>query len=164
MCFFFLYVQIFLNNIITGGFSIVYLVKDSNNSEKQYALKKMYASTKEQINDCENEIKLMKSFKHVNLLPLIYYEQKQIEYGKFEFNLLLEYCSSLYFFNFLYTCNILFFSFIFLFIYIYILFFCLATLVSEMNSSFSSSERMSEVQILYIFEGSFITICYYLHI
>jgi serine/threonine protein kinase len=44
-----------------GGYSIVYLVKDIE-GDKEYALKRMFASSKEQVEDADSEINFMVEF------------------------------------------------------------------------------------------------------
>lgn len=57
------YVIICSNNIIAGGFAIVFLVKSS--SHQRYALKRMYVNNEHDLNVCKREIQIAVSFTYV---------------------------------------------------------------------------------------------------
>lgn len=50
---------IIFNNIIIGGFAIVFLVKSSSG---RYALKRMYVNNEHDLNVCKREIQIAVSF------------------------------------------------------------------------------------------------------
>lgn len=56
------YVIICFNNIIAGGFAIVFLVKSSSG---RYALKRMYVNNEHDLNVCKREIQIAVSFTYV---------------------------------------------------------------------------------------------------
>ena len=56
------YIIICSNNIIAGGFAIVFLVKSSSG---RYALKRMYVNNEHDLNVCKREIQIAVSFTYV---------------------------------------------------------------------------------------------------
>ncbi|EGC35791.1 hypothetical protein DICPUDRAFT_78515 [Dictyostelium purpureum] len=72
-----------------GGFSFVYLVKDSNS--RKYALKVMICQTNESINTAKREINIFKTFNHPNIMKLVDHSSSQYSQDGKQYLLLLPY-------------------------------------------------------------------------
>ena len=63
-----------------GGFAIVYLATDAN--EQEYAVKVMNGSTPEIVKEIEREVKILRAFKHPNIMPALGFSKQSQEYVK----------------------------------------------------------------------------------
>jgi serine/threonine kinase 16 len=130
-----------------GGFAVVYLVKDIKTNEL-YALKRINTHKTEQIKEIENEILLMDSFSHPNILKLIDYIITDSDNNIITTNITTSTSPNTSFLtNSTRTYSIL-------------LEYCNNTLVSLMNSVYSTAVRIPDKKILNIFNDILMGIVY----
>lgn len=81
-----------------GGYSYVYLVEDELSGQK-FALKKLLLGDSQSVKACRNEIDIMLKLKnHKNIVKLVDHAIFTNNKGETEANLLMEFCSSKFFF------------------------------------------------------------------